>query len=112
MNKSEPVLGFLAPTSCDTSPFCQPSKGPLHNPTTSGEPFLTRDRTIGFWFISPSLMFNMLKVALGLNDFMHILKVIASVRTKMLFTVGSLSDDMHDQVIHRPLVMFIGACNP
>src|SRR5688500_13950336 len=43
---------------------------------------------------------------------MHIFKIITTVCTKMLLAVGSLGDDVHNQVLHRPFVMFVGAGNP
>src|SRR5215212_5803434 len=112
MNKSHPVFRVLAPAGCDTSPFCQPGKGTLDHPATGRECFFTGERTFCFGFISLSFMFDMLNVAMRLNDLMNILKIIASVGTKMLFAVRSFGEDMHDQVLHRPLVVFIGSCDP
>jgi hypothetical protein len=50
-------------------------------------------------------------VILQTNKDMHIFVVIAFVSTEMLLAVGALGNDMNDQIICRPLVMFIGTGN-
>jgi len=57
-------------------------------------------------------MFDMFNIALPGNDFMNIFEIVASICTKMLFTVRSFDDNVHDQILDRPLVMFVGARDP
>ena len=43
---------------------------------------------------------------------MHILEILASVCTKVLFAIGSFGYDVYNQVFHRPLVVLIGSGDP
>jgi len=48
VNKSEPVVRVLAPTSGNAAPFGQPSKGALDDPTTSWECFSPQSEKLDF----------------------------------------------------------------
>ena len=108
MGKSKPVLRFLTPTSCNTAAFSQPTEGSLDHPTPGGEARLTRNGTFFLWLIAPAPMLDVGDVMFQTHKDMHILVVIAFVRTKVLFAVRPLGDNVNDQIIDRPFVMFVG----
>jgi hypothetical protein len=64
------------------------------NPSSSRESQFTRDWAfILLGFISPSAMFDMSHIVPHLDELMNIRRVIAFVRTKVLFGVRSLDDN-------------------
>jgi hypothetical protein len=108
MNKSKPVLRFLTPTSRNTAAFRQPTEGSLDNPAPGGEARLTRHGTFLLWLIAPAPMVDVGDVIFQTHKDMHIFVIIAFVRTKVLFAVRALGDNVNNQIIGGPLVMFIG----
>ena len=108
MDKSKPVLRFLTPTSRNTAAFRQPTEGSLDNPASGGEARFTRNGTVLLRLIAPAPMLDVGDVILQTHKDMHIFVVIAFIRTKVLFAIRALGDNVNDQIIGGPLVMFVG----
>lgn len=52
-------------------------------------------------------MFDMLDILVQANKLVDIFVVIAFICTKVLLRMGTFDDNMDDQVIRRPFVVFI-----
>ena len=60
-------------------------------------------------FITASTMFDVILKMLFLDKLMNIGKITAFVETYVLFAMRALDHDLGYQIIHRPLVILIGA---
>jgi hypothetical protein len=109
----DPVLNLLAPADLETAPLAQPTKGALDHPPTSRVTQLTRHGTFfNDRFISSTTMFDVRDAVFLSHGLMHTFIIMAFVGAKMLldlFGIGALYRDGNEQVISRPLVVFVGS---
>ena len=106
LHKSQPILAFLAPSGANTTPFCQPTKRPFHDPTSCG--MLLRFRN-GRWqrFATTPPVCNVF-VIIGLGyETMDIIEIIPLVQTEMLFFRRARDHNGKDKVIDRPFIMLV-----
>jgi hypothetical protein len=113
LDKGEPVLGFLGPTSTQSTAFGQPTEGALNDPTASGELGFAGNRTtFKEGFVATATMFDMSHIAFLLDKLVNIGKIIAFVQAQMLFDVLGVRAWHHhrkDDFIAQPFVMNIRA---
>lgn len=70
---------------------------------------LTRNRTWVRWFAALASVLDMWDVVLIPYDLMDVEEVVPLVGTQVLSHRGSMYNDREDQVIDRPLVVFVGS---
>jgi len=110
LDKSQPILTFLTPSSTNAAPFSQPAKRPFHDPTTCGMPLVVSN---GFrqWFTAPPLVRNMLLIIGFRNEKVNIIEIISFIQTKMLFFCWTRDHDGKHKVIDRPFIVLVSASN-
>jgi hypothetical protein len=110
LNQSQPVVDFLAPASAQTAPLGEPAQGAFDDPPTSRKTCFAGNRALLKWGVAAfALVFDMHDVACSLHKLMNIHKIIAFVRTEVLFGVRAFDDNRDHEIICRPLVMLIRA---
>ena len=57
-------------------------------------------------------MLDVFDIVVQSNELMHIVEIIAFISAEMLLTVWTFGDDVNNQVIGRPFVMFVRASDP
>ena len=107
VNKGEPILRLFTPASSDTTSFCQPRKSSFNNPASGWETLFAWNGTFFFRFIASASVLNMFNVIPETNKLMYVFIVVAFVSTKMLLSMRTFGNDVNNQVIGRPFVMFI-----
>jgi hypothetical protein len=109
LDQSQPVIDLLAPANAQTAPFGEPAQSAFDHPTPGWETGFTGDRTFfDQWLTAFSLVFDMHDIARVLDKLTDIDKIIAFISTEMLFSFRAFDDNRDNQIIRRPLVMFIG----
>jgi len=115
LNERQPVLRFLTPASANTAAFAKPADGAFDDPAASRIMFFAGHGTfLDDRLIAPATMFDMGDIAFVFNKLMNIIVVVAFVSTEMLFDllrVWPLDHNRYNQVIRRPLVMLVRACD-
>jgi hypothetical protein len=115
LNERHPVLHLFAPADSETTAFAQPTKGALNHPPASRITQLTWDRTFfNGRFVSSATVFDVRDIVFLSGSLMDIFIIITLVSAEVLldlFRIRTINHDRNDQVISRPLVMFIGSSN-
>lgn len=115
MNEGQPVFGFLTPADAQTTAFGKPTEGALHDPAAGRELRFTRDGALlKDRFTTPPTMFDMSNITFLLDKLMDIRKIIAFIKTHVLFDCLRLrtwDDNRDDDFIDQPFVMDIGSSN-
>ena len=106
LHKGQPILAFLAPPGANTTPFGQPSQRPFHDPTPRWVLLLFRNGFRQRLAAAPSMGDMFLIIGFG-NEKMDIVEIIPFVQTEMLFFRRAGDHNRKDQVIDRPLIMFV-----
>jgi len=106
LHKGQPILAFLAPAGANTTPFCQPTKRPFHDPTPCWMLLLFRNWCRQWFAASPSVG-NMLLIIGFSNEKMDVVVIIPLVQTEMLFFRRARDHNGEDKVINRPFVMLV-----
>jgi len=113
LNESHPVLRLFAPADSETTSFAQPTEGALNHPPASRVTQLTWDGAFfNNRFVSSATVFDVRDVVFLSDSLMHIFIIIALVSAKVLldlFGIRAINHDRNDQIIGRPLVVFIGS---
>ena len=108
LNKGEPILRLLAPTSADATALGQPTQGALNHPAPRGMPLLLRDR---LWqsFASPPAVADVTLIVGLCHHQVNISRVIGFVQAQVLLACGTFDHHREDKVIQRPFIMLISA---
>lgn len=106
LHKGQPIFAFLAPPGTNTAPLSQPTKRPLHDPSSCRMLLVFRN-----WFwqgfpATPSVSDVFLIIGFG-NKAMDIFEIISFIQTKMLFLRGAWDHNRENQVINRPFVVLV-----
>jgi hypothetical protein len=108
LNKSQPILRFLAPSSTNAAPLGQPTESSFNHPTPC-RMLLVFGNGFRYWLTTSSAMGDMSVIVGICNNLMNILEIISLVQAQMLFAIGTGDNNRDDEVINRPFVMLIGA---
>src|SRR5438552_13412964 len=109
LNECQPVFRFLGPARANRATFCQPTESTFDDPTTSRElSFAGNGTLLDKRFIATTAMFDMRNITFLFDKLMHIGKVVALVKTQVLFKVvwvRTRHDNRDDHLINQPFVM-------
>lgn len=108
LHKDQPILAFFAPSGANTTPFCQPTKRPFHDPTSCWVLVLFKNWR-GQWFATTPLVSNVLLIIGFGYETMDIVEIISSVQTEMLFLGWARHHNGKDKVIDRPFIMLVSS---
>ena len=106
LHKDQPILTFFAPSGANTTPFCQPTKRPFHDPTSRWVLVRFRNWSRQRFATTPSVRNVFLIIGFGYET-MDIIEIIPFVQTEMLFFRRSSDHNGKDEVIDRPFILLI-----
>ncbi len=106
LHKGQPILAFLAPSGANTSPLCQPTKRPFHDPTSCWVLVCLRNGNRQRFATTTPVRNVFLIIGFGYET-MDIIEIIPFVQTEMLFFRRARDHNGKDKVIDRPFIMLV-----
>jgi len=106
-----PIFELLTPADADTASFGKPAQGALNHPAPGRITGFTGHGTgLNNWLPPSAAMFDVGNIARLLNKLMHIIVIIAFIRTQvLLFLLGAFDHNRDNQIIGRPFIMLVGS---